>query len=131
MRAVERYIKLGKRVGPTIRQLGYPTKHALKGWYWEYGQRLDLSVGYARREPRYSQGQKEAAVEHYLTHDRCIAATVRALGCPSQGHHPRTDCKVIGLVWKHFLRKNLSATPDSIAQPTPHPLHQAVAPTQG
>jgi len=32
IRAVELYIKLGKRVRPTIRQLGYPTKNALKVW---------------------------------------------------------------------------------------------------
>jgi putative transposase len=85
IRAVELYIKLGKRVRPTIRQLGYPTKNALKGWYREYEQRLDVPVGYAGRKPKYSQGQKEAAVEHYLTHDRCIAATMRALGNPGRG----------------------------------------------
>ena len=36
LRAVQLYIKLGKRVGLTIRQLGYPTKNALKSWYREY-----------------------------------------------------------------------------------------------
>jgi putative transposase len=85
IRAVELYIKLGKRVRPAIRQLGYPTKNSLKGWYREYEQRLDLPVGYAGREPKYSQTQKEAAVEHYLTHDRCVAATMRALGYPGRG----------------------------------------------
>lgn len=80
IRAVELYIKLGKRVRPTIRQLGYLTKNALKGSYLEYQQRLDLPVGYAGREPKYSKVQKAAAIEHYLTHDRCIAATMRALG---------------------------------------------------
>jgi len=43
IRAGELYIKLGKRVRPTIRQLGYPPKNALKGWYREYQQRLDRS----------------------------------------------------------------------------------------
>lgn len=85
IRAVELYIKLGKRVRPAIRQLGYPTKNALKGWYREYEQGLDLPVGYAGRDPKYSQVQKEAAIEHYLTHDRCIAATMRALGYPGRG----------------------------------------------
>jgi transposase-like protein len=47
VRAVELFIKLGKRVRATIRQLGYPTKNALKGWYHEYEQRLDLPLGYA------------------------------------------------------------------------------------
>ena len=51
IRAVELYIKLGKRVRPTIRQLGYPTKNSLKGWFREYEQRLDLPAGYAGREP--------------------------------------------------------------------------------
>jgi transposase InsO family protein/transposase-like protein len=82
IRAVELYIKLGKQVRPTIRQLGYPTKNALKGWYREYQQRLDIPVGYAGREPKFSQAQKAAAVEHYLAHDQCIAATMRALGYP-------------------------------------------------
>jgi putative transposase len=41
IRAVELYIKFGKRVRATIRQLGYPTKNALKGWCREYEQRRD------------------------------------------------------------------------------------------
>ena len=85
IRAVELYIKLGKRVRPTIRQLGYPTKNALKGWYLEYQQRHDLPAGYERREQKFSQVQKAAAIKHYLTHDRCIAATIRALGYPGRG----------------------------------------------
>ena len=82
-RAVQLYIKLGKRVGLTIRQLGYPTKNALKSWYREYEQRLDVPAGYVR-PPRYSQAHKERAVGHYLEHGRCIAATIRALGYPSR-----------------------------------------------
>jgi hypothetical protein len=33
IRAIELFIKLDKRVRATIRQLGYPTKNALKGWH--------------------------------------------------------------------------------------------------
>lgn len=36
LRAVRLYIRLGKRVSLTIRQLGYPTKNALKSWHREY-----------------------------------------------------------------------------------------------
>ena len=85
IRAVELYIKLGKRVRPTIRQLGYPTTNALKGWYSEYRQKLDLPTGYAGRRPKFSQEQKAAAIEHYVTHDQCIAATIRTLGYPGRG----------------------------------------------
>lgn len=36
LRAVQLHIKLGKRIGLTIRRLGYPTKNALRTWYREY-----------------------------------------------------------------------------------------------
>jgi transposase-like protein len=83
LRAVRLYIKLGRRVGLTIRQLGYPTKNALKRWCREYEHRQDLIPGYTR-QPRYSQAQKEAAVRHYLDHGRCIRATIKVLGYPSR-----------------------------------------------
>jgi len=85
VRAVALYIKLGKRVRAAIVQVGYPTKNALKGWHREYEKRLDLPVGFALRAPKCTQAQKEAAVEHYLTHDRCISATKRALSYPGRG----------------------------------------------
>lgn len=83
LRAVHLYLKLGKRVRLTIRQLGYPTKNSLKSWCREYERRLDLSAVYARK-PKYSQAEKQRAVEHYLAHGRCFAATIQALGYPSR-----------------------------------------------
>jgi len=83
LRAVQLYIKLDKRIGLTIRQLGYPTKNALLSWHREFEQRLDLPAGYVR-QPRYSQAHKELAVRHYLEHGRSIAATIRVLGYPSR-----------------------------------------------
>ena len=83
LRAVRLYIKLGRRVGLTIRQLGYPTKNALRTWYREYEQRCDLPASYVR-QPRYSQAHKDRAIEHYFEHGRCIAATIKSLGYPSR-----------------------------------------------
>lgn len=37
-------------------------------------------MSHARSKPKYSHAQKTEAVEHYVSHDRCIAATIRALG---------------------------------------------------
>jgi len=82
MRAVQLYIKLDRRMNATIRQLGYPTKNSLKDWYREFERRGDLSVGYVRTKPWYSEEQKRVAVEHYLTHGRCSMATRKALGYP-------------------------------------------------
>jgi transposase InsO family protein/transposase-like protein len=103
LRAVRLYIKLGKRVGLSIRQLGYPTKNSLKSWYREYERRLDLPAVY-QRAPMYSQGQKERAVEDYLAHGRCFAATIQALGYPSRTLlrdwvrelHPEPRSRVVG-----------------------------------
>lgn len=82
MRAVQLYIKIGKRANATIRQLGYPTKNALKHWHREFARGNDLSAGYVRTKPRYSDEQKRIAVEHYLEHGRCLAWTMKALGYP-------------------------------------------------
>lgn len=81
IRAVELYIKLGKRVKATIRQLGYPTKNALKVWYREHERRGDLAKGF-HRAPKYSMAQQQAAVDHFLHHGRCIDFTRKALGYP-------------------------------------------------
>ena len=76
IRAVELYIQLGKRVRATILQLGYPTKNALIGWYRAYSQDCDLRKGYLRSVQKYTDDHKQAAVQHFLDHDRCIAAYV-------------------------------------------------------
>lgn len=103
LRAVLLYIKLGKRVGLTLRQLGYPTKNALKSWHREYEQGLELHAGYARR-PKFSIAQKEHAVEHFMENGRCLAVTIRALGYPSRALlsswvgelHPEARARVVG-----------------------------------
>lgn len=82
IRAVKLYIKLGKRVKATFRHLGYPTKNALKDWWREYERHLDLRSRYAAKTPKYSEAQKLAAVKHYRTHDRCIAATIVGILLP-------------------------------------------------
>lgn len=104
IRAVKLYIRLGKRLGATIRQLGYPTKNSLIGWYREYEQHRDLQVGYARSMFKYSDEQRQIAVQHYLDHDRCIASTMKALGYPCRETltawidelHPEVRQRIVG-----------------------------------
>ena len=84
MRAVELYIKLGKRLQATIRELGYPTKNALKAWHREYERRQDLRTGSVPRPPKFSAAQKQVALEHYARQGRCISSTMRALGYPGR-----------------------------------------------
>ena len=84
MRAVALYIKLGMRVKATIRELGYPTKNALKGWYREYERCQSLRNASAPRPPKFSEEQKQVALEHYASQGRCISWTMRALGSPGR-----------------------------------------------
>ena len=81
-RAVELYIKPGKRTAATVPQLGCPTKNALKGGHREFDRRHDLPLGHVRLKREYSDEQKRLAAGHYLTRDRGIAATRKALGYP-------------------------------------------------
>ena len=86
-RAGKFYIKLGKRAGAIIRQLGYPRKNSLKSWHWAFEHGEDFPVGYVRSWQKYSDEQKRVAVEHYLNHDRCIA-----------GMHKSTRISMLGRV---------------------------------
>jgi len=83
LRAVHLYLKVGKRVGLTIRELGYPNMVTLKAWCREFEQNQCLSSGYTRAR-KYTDAHKEKAVQHYLENGRCLAATIRALGFPSK-----------------------------------------------
>ena len=103
-RAVELYIKLGKRIRATTRQLGYPTKNALKNWHQEFQERGDLHVAYVRSKQKYSVEQQDVAIDHYMNHGRCFTATLKALGYPGRGtltewvreRYPETRKNVVG-----------------------------------
>ncbi len=48
----------------------------------------DLRVRSVARAPKFSEVQKQAALEHYRTHGHCISLTMRALCCPGRGALP-------------------------------------------
>jgi transposase InsO family protein/transposase-like protein len=104
IKAVRLYLKLGKRLGVTIRQLGYPTKNTLIGWYREFIAKQSLRAGYNRSRDRFTVEQKQHAVQHYLDHGHCIAFTLRVLGYPSRDTfskwldelHPEVRMRMVG-----------------------------------
>jgi putative transposase len=104
IKAVRLYMKLGKRLGVTIRQLGYPTKNTLIGWYREFIAKQSLRAGYNRSRDRFTVEQKQHAVQHYLDHGHCIAFTLRVLGYPSRDTfskwldelHPEVRMRMVG-----------------------------------
>ncbi len=90
IRAVKLYIKLGKRLGVTIRQLGYPTKNSLIGWYREYEQGLDLQVGYTRSKFKYSAEQQQVG---------CFRGGGPASGCARTTHYVSAGGCCRGSIW--------------------------------
>ncbi|EHE7480706.1 transposase, partial [Escherichia coli] len=81
IRAIELYFKYGKKLAPVVRELGYPSKRNLRRWIcsWEADGGAKESI---RHKPRYTDEQKQVAVEHYLNHGCCLAFTSRTLGYP-------------------------------------------------
>lgn len=81
-RAVELYIECGKSVSAVRGKLGYPSRQAMYDWYAgyvEHGFRPDH-----RPHRKFTDEQKRAAVDHYLSHGKRAAATMRALGYPAR-----------------------------------------------
>lgn len=84
MRAVRLYLKYGGGSATVRRELGYPTKNALKQWVEEYEASGALHDEYRARPPKYSEEHRQAAVDYYLEHGRCTSRCVRALGYPNR-----------------------------------------------
>ena len=80
--AIETFIRFGHSYADTIAELGYPDRHTLNSWWREYRETGEVPVGKMIREPRFSDGQKREAVEHYLGHGKSLSRTMRALGYP-------------------------------------------------
>ena len=80
-RAVELYVRYGRKATATMRELGYPkSRQQLRAWYREWEEHGGALEG--RSMQRYTDAQKRAAVDHYLEHGRCGAYTRRELGYP-------------------------------------------------
>lgn len=89
MRAVLLYIKYGCRSGPVISELGYPKRQSLRLWYKQYKETGSLTISYQRKS-KYSNIERNRAIQHYLSHGKCIDYTIRELGYP---------CKELLLNW--------------------------------
>ena len=85
-RAVELYERYEHSAADVIRELGYPSKEALRMWHrdWLEERRTGIPSSRGEHYSRYTDGQRRAAVEHYLTHGRRLSRTIRQMGYPSR-----------------------------------------------
>ena len=83
-RAVDLYIRYECCAADVIRELGYPSRGMLPVWHRERleEERTGRQSTRGKRYRRYTDGQKRAAVDHYLGHGRRLKRTMRALGYP-------------------------------------------------
>lgn len=83
--AIETLVRFGHSYADTIAELGYPNRNTLRGWWKEYEETGEVPAGKMVRKPRFSEEQKRAAVEHYLSHGKGLKRTMDALGYPKGG----------------------------------------------
>ena len=83
-RAVDLYVKYERCAADVIHELGYPSRGMLPVWYRERleEERTGRQSTRGKRYRRYTDEQKQAAVDHYLGHGRRLKRTMRALGYP-------------------------------------------------
>ena len=78
------YIRYERCAADVIHELGYPSRGMLPVWYRERleEERTGRQSTRGKRYRRYTDEQKQAAVDHYLGHGRRLKRTMRALGYP-------------------------------------------------
>lgn len=81
-RAVGLYVEYECCAADVIRELGYPSREALRMWHrdWLDEQETGVSSQRGERYARYTEEQRRAAVDHYLTHGRRASRTMRQMG---------------------------------------------------
>lgn len=85
-RAIELYYQYHHSWSAVTRELGYPSLGALKRWVKDYEEdpKAVLDDTPRKRKPKYSDAQRQAAVDHFFEHGQFITKTVKALGYPSR-----------------------------------------------
>ena len=82
-KAVDLYFKYHKNSAAVIRELGYPSRGALRCWIKEFNEEGNLHEKH-KRKSKYTDEQRKQAVDYYLEHGKSISKTIRAIGYPNR-----------------------------------------------
>lgn len=115
-KAIETFARFGCSAADTIAELGYPNRNTLRNWWREYQLSGDEFLERGHRRSKYSDEEKQDAVDYYLEHGKSLARTIRAMGYASSGSSLST---VGGKPWLRARRGSLSTS----APTTPRPWH--------
>ena len=83
-KAIETFARFGCGAADAIAELGYPNRSTLRNWWKEHQISGDEFLERERRRPRYSDEEKQGAVDRYLEHGKSLARTIRAMGHPGR-----------------------------------------------
>ncbi len=83
IKAVKLLIQYDLSYSTVIRELGYPSRESLWNWYNEYSQNGELHQDFIKH-PKFTEEEKQRAVNYYLEHGKCVSRTVKKLGYPSR-----------------------------------------------
>lgn len=81
-KAIETFARFGCSAADAEAELGYPSRVTLRNWWKEYQVSGDEFLEREHRRPRYSDEEKQGAVDHHLEHGKSLARTIRAMGVP-------------------------------------------------
>ena len=81
---IETFARFGCSAADTIAELGYPNRGTLRSWWKEYQIGGNEFLERRHRRPKYSDEEKQSAVDHYLEHGKNLSRTIRAMGYPSR-----------------------------------------------
>ena len=81
--AVKTYYEMGRNAKATVRRLGYPDESNISHWVKEYERDHGLHE-HRVRYSKYTDSEKQAAVEYYYTNGQNGLQTVKDLGYPSR-----------------------------------------------
>lgn len=83
IKAIHLLLQYDMSYAAVIRELGYPSRRALVDWYEEYIENGGLHKDFIKKS-KFSDEERQKAVNYYLEHGKCVSRTVKALGYPSR-----------------------------------------------
>ena len=83
-KAIETFARFGCSAADTIVELGYPSRVTLRNWWKECQISGDEFLEREHRRPRYSDEEKQGAVDHCPGHGKSLARTIKAMGYSSR-----------------------------------------------
>ncbi|KLI01318.1 transposase, partial [Sporolactobacillus inulinus CASD] len=110
LKAVQLFHQYDRAWAQVLRELGYPSRSALKLWVRQYES--DAHAFDERSRGKYTDSQRKEAVDYYFEHGRSSVRAVRILGFPS-----RTLLDIWVREDSRYTEHKITVAPDRVKHP--------------